>query len=337
MRIEFLIFDLDGTLVETSEDLRDAVNHAVTPFGAGPYDAPATISMVGAGIGELVRKALGPAQAGHYDEAFALFMEYYTAHVADHSKAYPGVEAALIALKDLRKAVLSNKNEALSRLLLDKLGLSKHFDLIAGADTYADLKPSPLPILRMLASLSVPINRAMMIGDSSQDIEAGRRAGLRTVGCAYGFRGRAALSAADFVIDSIEELPGLLAAYEGPGERRKEERLRLPEPFREYLNATVRIGDEDVHVEVDELSEHGLRIFCPVPFDEGTKRTLRVSMPQSHQKEVGIEALIHHCSDASNSTSFRAGGQVTHVDDELLYRVFKNTLSFITNRAGRVF
>lgn len=335
MRIDLLIFDLDGTLVETSEDLRDAVNHAVAPYGAGPYDTVQTISMVGEGVESLIRKSLGPSLAKHTQPALAGFMGYYTQHIADHSYAYAGVAEALDTLKDTKKAVLSNKSEALCRLLLQKLGLAHHFALIAGSDTYETMKPSPLPVFRILSKLSVTVNHAAMVGDSAIDIETSRRAGLKTIGCAYGFRGREALLGADFIVDSLAEVPALFKAHAPPSDRRSEERFTLPELFHEYIQITVRIGDDEIPVKLDDFSEHGLRVTSPVPFDPGTKRHFTVSMPKSMPRGVGLTAVIRHCLDGTDC--FLVGCQIVDVEDDMWFRVFKNSLHFITDRAGEVY
>lgn len=337
MRVELVIFDLDGTLVETSLDLMASLNHAVAPFGAGPYDRQQTIDMVGEGVERLIGKALGPDRAEHGAAALSRFMEHYGAHIAVHSRPYPHVTETLEKLKGVKKAVLSNKNEALSKKLLAVLGIAHYFDLIAGSDTFSTMKPSPQPIFKILSALGVPINRAMMVGDSSLDIETGRRAGVKVVACTYGFRARALLKAADFMIDSMDELPGVMTAHEGALERRREERFTIPEVFHEYVKVSVKIGGDDIPIKLEDFSEHGLKVCCPVPFDIGTRRDFTVSIPQTLGRGVELKTIIRYSRESPERDCYYAGAEIVSVEDEVWFRVFKGALHFITERAGEVY
>ncbi|MFN3481312.1 MAG: HAD-IA family hydrolase, partial [Thermodesulfovibrionales bacterium] len=113
-------------------------------------------------------------------------------------------------LKEYKKAVISNKREALSRRILEGLGLSNFFDTIIGSDSTPEKKPSPLPILKVLAELDVKPQEAIIVGDSNLDIEAGRAAGLRTVSVTYGYRPYDMIKDADFVIDRIGDLEEII-------------------------------------------------------------------------------------------------------------------------------
>lgn len=218
--LKLVIFDLDGTLVDTSIDIKNALNYAILPFGLPPLALNETIAMVGEGLSRLVEKILQRAASdgsnkseGAKDEVLGRFLEYYSAHLMDNSTVYPGVRETLERLGGIKKAVISNKREALSKRLLEELGLSRHFDLIAGGDTAAEKKPSAAPVLYVLSALNVSAPECVMVGDSNYDIEAGKKAGVGTVAVTYGYRGREALMGADRMIDGMAELVGLLEGF----------------------------------------------------------------------------------------------------------------------------
>lgn len=200
------MFDLDGTLVDSSVDITNALNYAIEPYGLEKLSVEKTISLVGEGLTRLVEKILGKDNAEIMPDVLERFLRYYSEHLTDFTLPYPGVRETLEKLSGYRKAVISNKRESLSRRLLEDLGLLKYFNIILGSDSVEERKPSPKPILHILAALSLRSNEAVMVGDSNYDIEAGRAAGVRTVAVSYGYRNSALLKAADCIIDSIGEL-----------------------------------------------------------------------------------------------------------------------------------
>ncbi|MBI5196098.1 MAG: HAD-IA family hydrolase [Nitrospirae bacterium] len=224
--IKLLIFDLDGTLVDTSQDITDAVNYALKPFSQRAYSVEETKAMVGSGISKLIESLVlagdlihpnPPLEKGGRGDFSAVkialnrFLEYYTAHLLDNTKPYPGVNETLLKLGDYKKAVISNKREALSKGVLEGLGLSKFFEVVLGSDSVAENKPSPVPVLEVLKRLSVPKQEAVMIGDSNYDVESAHSAGIKIIAVTYGFRKRDMLKDADFMIDSFGEVTGVLA------------------------------------------------------------------------------------------------------------------------------
>jgi phosphoglycolate phosphatase len=335
MPLKLLIFDLDGTLVDTSEDIAAALNHAIEPYCLNPLSVERTVELIGEGVTRLIEKALGEEHKDIKDEVRKRFIDYYAENLTVHSRPYPHVRETLARLGSLRKAVLSNKLEALSKKLLSDLGLSGYFDLVAGSDFAPEKKPSPVPVLKVLSMLGINAADAAIVGDSSYDIEAGRDAGVKTIAVSYGYRPRSRLRGADYTIGSISELIPLLTRYSSILERRREKRYSIPDIYSKYIEMKVTIAENLIPVRLLDFSEHGFRIESPVPFDEGTLRDCIVSAPRSLNKEVALTARIRHCSEAGDV--FFAGASIEAVESELWFRVFRNTLRFITERAGEVY
>jgi phosphoglycolate phosphatase len=210
MPIKLLMFDLDGTLVDTCRDITNALNHALNSYGLKGLTVEDTKKLVGEGLTKLVEKVLGGEKDRLRDDVLGKFLDYYQEHIADYSREYPYVRDTLEMLTGYKKAVISNKRESLSTRLLDLLGILKYFDLVVGSDTTSEKKPSAVPVIYVLQRLHVSTADALMIGDSNYDIEAARKAGVRTIAVTYGYRGRQYLADADFVIDSFGSLPAVL-------------------------------------------------------------------------------------------------------------------------------
>ncbi len=217
--IRLLIFDLDGTLLNTSQDITNAINHAIKPLGLEPLSVEKTTSMVGYGITKLIENLIPPnppllkGGRGDFqakDETVNRFLEYYSKHLLDNTKPYPQVKETLSELGSYKKAVISNKRESYSREVLDGNGLLGFFDSILGSDSVAKRKPSPAPIFEVLKRADVSKEEAVIIGDSNFDIEAGKAAGIRTIAVTYGYRSKEYLKEADFMIDAFGELLTLL-------------------------------------------------------------------------------------------------------------------------------
>ncbi|MDP3049475.1 MAG: HAD-IA family hydrolase [Thermodesulfovibrionales bacterium] len=208
--LELIIFDLDGTLVDSGMDITNALNYAITPYGLKPLTAEDTIKMVGEGLTRLIEKILGDNNASIKDAALDRFIKYYSEHLTDFTKPYPGVTKTLQMLGVYKKAIISNKRESLSKKLLEQLGLMKFFDVVLGSDSAPEKKPSPAPVKKVLEILGVEPHRAIIVGDSDFDIQAGKGAGLITVAVTYGFRDRETLGSADFLIDNMTQLLTLI-------------------------------------------------------------------------------------------------------------------------------
>jgi phosphoglycolate phosphatase len=212
MTVRAAFFDLDGTLVDSLDDLTDAVNHMLSGFGRPSLTTASVRGLVGKGARNLIQRALGTESQDDIARALELFVAYNSGHIADKSSLYPGVREALpqLAESGIRMAVISNKNEALCRLVMEALGIARQFEIICGGDTFPEMKPSPLPLLRVAERLGVAIHEAVMIGDSINDVQAGQQAGATTIGCVWGYGGADGLAEADHRAASLGDVAAIL-------------------------------------------------------------------------------------------------------------------------------
>ncbi len=210
MPINLIMFDLDGTLVDTAQDITNALNFAIKPYGIKSLTVEATIKLIGEGVSRLVEKILPAEKMNLKSELMNGFLKYYSAHLIDNSNEYPNVKETLENLTNLKKAVISNKREDLSKRLLEELGLAEYFDLIIGSDTAGERKPSPVPILYVMTKFGLSAEESLIVGDSNYDIEAGKKARVKTVAVTYGYRPKESLTEADYIIDDIRELVPLV-------------------------------------------------------------------------------------------------------------------------------
>ncbi|VAX33949.1 Phosphoglycolate phosphatase [hydrothermal vent metagenome] len=199
-KIRLIIFDLDGTLVDSSRDITNALNYALKPYGFKAMTVEETVKLVGEGISRLIEKVIGTERMEIKNDVLRRFLEFYSDHLTEYTRPYPDVTDTLDKLSTYGKAVISNKREELSRRLLEELGMASCFNHILGSDSTPEKKPSPLPVLTVLKREGLTPAQALMVGDSNLDIEAGRKAGVITVGAGYGYRPLEALKGADFLI-----------------------------------------------------------------------------------------------------------------------------------------
>lgn len=205
-----MLFDLDGTLVDSSRDITEALNYAIKPYGYVPLSVSETIKLVGEGITRLIEKVISD-NLSIKEEVINRFLEHYSKNLTTHTRPYPKVEETLKALDSYTKAVISNKREALSRRLLEELKLAEYFEYIIGSDSTPEKKPSPVPIQHVLELTGLTPEDAMIIGDSNLDIKAGKAAGILTVAVLYGYRPPEVLTEADYFIKKdLSELLDLL-------------------------------------------------------------------------------------------------------------------------------
>ncbi|MBI1920202.1 MAG: HAD-IIIA family hydrolase [Geobacter sp.] len=209
--IKLIIFDLDGTLTDSIADLTDAVNAMRADFLLSPLAVGEVRGMVGRGARHLVMQALPGASEAERERGLALFLEYNELHIADKTILYPGVWDTLAVLRNSssKLVVLSNKNTGLCRKLLVKLEVAEMFAEICGADAHPFMKPSPKPIFSLMRKYGADAGRTVIIGDSINDISAGKQAGIRTIGCTYGYGGPDDLVDADYRVGSFAELLAL--------------------------------------------------------------------------------------------------------------------------------
>lgn len=211
-KARLLVFDLDGTLVDSKEDLAVAVNVALESFDFPPLPHPTIYSYVGDGASMLIRRALRPENAGLLPEVLDRFLEYYRRHLLDTTRAYPGVVESLRKWSGMYDmAVLTNKPLAMTEVILSGLSLSGYFTEVRGGDSFENKKPHPQGLLHILRQAGVEAPEAMMVGDSRNDVLAGRAAGTVTCGVTYGL-GASSFSEypPDFTIDRFPDLFSLV-------------------------------------------------------------------------------------------------------------------------------
>jgi phosphoglycolate phosphatase len=188
-----IVFDLDGTLVDTAPDLINALNWVLDREGLPPVPLQSARAMIGAGARRLIERGLElEGRAASYEDVTRLtgdFIDYYAAHIADASRPFDGLESALDDLSALgyRFAVCTNKLEWLSKRLLDQLGLSARFAAICGADTFGVSKPDPAILQQTIARARGQLSQAIMVGDAGPDIGVARRAGIPVIGVEFGY------------------------------------------------------------------------------------------------------------------------------------------------------
>lgn len=216
--IRLLLFDLDGTLVDSRLDLANSVNAMLRHLGRPELPCDLIASYIGDGAPMLVRRALGdPDDPQFVEDALHYFMTWYREHLLDNTRIYAGTLEALDQLRcsngmERKMAVLSNKPVNPSRRIVDGLGLSRYFFQVYGGNSFHTKKPDPYGALKLCEEAGVQPEQAVMIGDSSNDILTGRNAGMWSIGLSYGLAPQTlAVAPPDVLIDSPRELPLALA------------------------------------------------------------------------------------------------------------------------------
>lgn len=217
-----ILFDLDGTLVDTAPDLAAATDYALDRAGRAMIGLQAVRDMVGDGARALLEKGFrasgGMPAPDQFEAAFKDFMVYYGRHLANTSRPFPGVTTSLarLAEQNYALAVCTNKPESLSRILLDQLGLTGFFGAIVGGDSLLVRKPDPGHIRGTLDKLGSDFSWAAMVGDSANDVNAAKAAGLPCVVVSFGYtRIPPAELGGDRLIDHFADLPDAIAALGG--------------------------------------------------------------------------------------------------------------------------
>jgi phosphoglycolate phosphatase len=212
-----VVFDLDGTLVDTAPDLTRATNYVLACRGRRPVSASDVRSHVSLGARSLIRKgfaATGESPSEEeVEELFKLFLSYYADHIAIDSRLFPGSKEVLDLCrgKGMKLAICTNKPEALSRMLVESLGLKGYFDAIVGMDTIKVAKPDPKIYGETLRRLDINGGRTVMIGDSETDVLTARAAGVPVIGVTFGYTPKpVAHFAPDYLADTYDELMPLI-------------------------------------------------------------------------------------------------------------------------------
>lgn len=219
-----VVFDLDGTLVDTAPDLINALNFVLDREGLPPVPLHSARNMIGQGARRLIERGLElEGRAVGVEDITRLtrdFIDYYAAHIAVASRPFEGLESALdeLSARGFRFAVCTNKLEWLSRLLLDRLELSSRFSAICGADTFGISKPDPAILQQTLARAGGHPSSAIMVGDAGPDIGVARRAGIPVIGVEFGYTEvPIADLKPDRLISHMRDLPAAVASLTASG------------------------------------------------------------------------------------------------------------------------
>jgi phosphoglycolate phosphatase len=209
-----LIFDLDGTLVDSKKDLTASVNYVRQRFDLPVLTEAEIARFIGNGALMLIRRALaGKASEPNIQAGLQLFLSYYRAHMLDNTVLYDGVRETLDRLSDCKLAVLTNKPVHFSCAMLDGLGIYGCFQAVYGGNSFDRKKPDPVGVYQILSDTKGHREKTWMIGDSAVDVQTGRNAGIATCGVTYGYATETFKDAPpDYLIDAFSELEGLIHA-----------------------------------------------------------------------------------------------------------------------------
>jgi phosphoglycolate phosphatase len=205
--VDLLIFDLDGTLVESKWDIAHSVNLTLVELGLPERPLEEIFGFVGDGVKKLLRLAVGEGNQERFDEALKVFRGHYLEHCLDRTAFYPGIEPMLQHFGHKEKAVATNKSIEYTRVILNGLG-AHHFPVVVGGDNGFGLKPEPGMLLYILEQVGVSKNRTVLVGDSTNDIDGGHNAGIRVCAVGYGMGNREKMAACkpDWFIERPEQL-----------------------------------------------------------------------------------------------------------------------------------
>jgi phosphoglycolate phosphatase len=206
--VDLIVFDLDGTLADSLPDLTAAANYACRRLGLPERSPEAVAGMIGGGERMFMERLAGPDHQDLVDDCLTIYLDYYSAHAADLTRLYPGVQETLEKMAGKKLAVLSNKLQRLTERVLETLKIDHFFKARLGGGSGLALKPSPEPLIALIRDLGAQPDRTMMVGDKPADISTGRGAGARVAVVTYGYGDLESLKAAapDFLLSRFDQL-----------------------------------------------------------------------------------------------------------------------------------
>ncbi len=206
-KVSLIVYDFDGTLVDTLDDIADAVNLSLTELGLRTLSRDTIRKYVGKGVEKLMSQSIN----GYPDlpSAVELFRKYYSENLMNHTRFYPSGREILDHFYDKKQAICSNKPEDFVRRILESLDSLHHFDAILGGDSLKSKKPDPEGLLHLLDLFQCSPEQAVLIGDSPVDIETGKRAGVYTCVVSFGFGDPQEIIGADCSVNHLSELKNL--------------------------------------------------------------------------------------------------------------------------------
>ena len=213
-----IVWDLDGTLIDSVRDIASSLNVLLGEYGLGPLDLADVRLMVGDGAASLIERGFAACDKPDLVDRSSLlrFLSIYAKHATDTTRLYPGAAEVLDTFADagVRQGICTNKPEQIARQVMNGLDISRYFDVVVGGDTVPRKKPDPLPLQHALAGLGAGEDESLMIGDSAVDVATARAAGIRVVLVSNGYCNVSARSLrADLVVDDLALLPAALAKH----------------------------------------------------------------------------------------------------------------------------
>ena len=210
-KIFLFVYDFDGTLADTFEDIAHSVNLALSEMNLKPLDRETIRKNVGSGVVNLMSRSLSSWGCNDVETAVSLFQKHYDIHLLDQTKLYPNARETVDYFSNKKNAILSNKPISYIKKILDSLNFQNSFDLTLGGNSLDSRKPDPKGLLTIIKKLNCLAENVLMIGDSAVDVETGRNAGVLTCGVTYGLGDQSSLhdSKPDYLIDDLSKLKSL--------------------------------------------------------------------------------------------------------------------------------
>ncbi len=216
--IKLIIYDLDGTLIDSSKDISNSINWMLKELGLPELSERLIRSHVGSGVVHLIQNVLNEVsrdhqidQTGIFDQALHLYRTRYSGHLLDETQLYPGVKTVLEFFKRKKQAIITNKTEEFSHRILKGLEIDLYFFEVIGSDQTFPKKPAPDSVLKLIHSAGVNQNETVFIGDSAIDVQTGKNAKTRTIAVTYGFNSRQEIESSrpDYIVNQLNEVMAL--------------------------------------------------------------------------------------------------------------------------------
>jgi HAD superfamily hydrolase (TIGR01549 family) len=212
-RVQLIIFDLDGTLVDSKKDIANSVNFTLRSLGLEEKDDSLISSYVGRGIEDLIKKSLGEKNSAYFSKALDIFIDYIKKHAVDNTVLYPGVRDILEYFKDKKKVIITNRKYEIADIVLKGVGISGYFNEVIGGDDLDCMKPNSCPLDKVIQRFNIAKTAAAIVGDMDIDVLTGKSAGVLTCAVTYGIGKRADIIKAkpDYIIDNIIDLKNIIS------------------------------------------------------------------------------------------------------------------------------
>jgi HAD superfamily hydrolase (TIGR01549 family) len=206
--LDLLIFDLDGTLVDSRKGIVKAVNHTLKRLSIEEKDFEEIVSYIGTGVKDLLRKSLGKENENLWEKSITIFEDYYQNHSDEESMLYPNVKDTLEHFKNKDKIILTNRKKKMAKVTLHNFGIDNYFKEIFGGSDDGCLKPSACPVDKLFSNFVFDKKKSIIIGDMDLDVLSGKSAGILTCAVTYGLGAKEDLikSKPDFIVDDLSEL-----------------------------------------------------------------------------------------------------------------------------------